>query len=173
MEWVATAVTTVTITWRNVLDWICMATTSTAGYDVFYSARLHYVEIWTPDAAAGVVANWPSLAFDSPSQGDQRVFQVPCTSNGGYAKCKPANSSINGATWQTSSSVGCFTLSSIGVGTVVRVWLTYRARLGSGSATACANALSGATAGTVYLRGLDGLATASSAWACIPSTYQI
>ena len=150
-----------------------MATTSTAGYDVFYSCRLHYVEIWTPDAAAGVVANWPGLAFDSPSQGDQRVFQVPCTSNGGYAKCKPAKSSINGLTWQTSSSVGCFTLSSIGVGTIVRLKVTYRSRLGSGSATAAANALSGATAGTMYLRGLDGLATASSSWATIPSTYQI
>ena len=173
LEWTAKTVFTGTITWRNILDTVVMATTSTAGSDVFYSCRLHYVEIWTPDAAAGVVADWPSLAFDSPSQGDQRVFQIPCTANGGYAKCKPAKTSINGLTWQTSSSVGCFTLTNIGVGTIVRIKATFRARMGSGSATAAANALSGATAGTMYLRGLDGLATASTSWSCIPSNYQI
>ncbi len=173
LEWVANAVYTGTITWRMLLDTVVMATTSTAGYDVFYSMRLHYVEIWTPDVAAGVVANWPSLAFDSPSQGDQRVFQIPCTSNGGYAKCKPSNKSLNGLTWQNSSSVGAFTLNNIGIGTIVRIHCTVRARMGSGSATAAANALSGATAGTIYLRGLDGLATASSSWSCIPVAYQI
>lgn len=173
LEWVTNQVYSGTVTWRNILDLVCMATTSTAGYDVFYSCRLHYVEIWTPDAAAGVVANWPSLAFDSPSQGDQRVFQIPCTSNGGYAKCKPSNKSLNGLTWQTSSSVGCFTLQNVGVGTIIRIKATFRSRLGSGSATSCANALSGATAGTVYLRGLDGLATASSSFSCIPASYQI
>lgn len=173
LEWVANQNYTGTITWRMILDSVVMATTATVGYDVFYSCRLHSVEIWTPDAAAGVVANWPSLAFDSPSQGDQRVFQVPCTSNGGYAKCKPSNRSINGWTWQTSSSVGCFTLTNIGIGTIVRINCTMRARMGSGSATVAANALSGATAGTIYLRGLDGLATASSSWSTIPQNYQI
>ncbi len=173
LEWVANAVYTGTITWRMLLDTVVMATSSTAGYDAFYSMRLHYVEIWTPDAAAGVVANWPSLAFDSPSQGDQRVFQIPCTSNGGYAKCKPAKTSLNGLTWQNSSSVGAFTLQNIGVGTIVRIHCTVRSRLGYGSAIAAANALSGATAGTLYLRGLDGLATASSSWSCIPAAYQI
>ena len=173
LEWVAKNVYTGTITWRMLLDTVVMATTSTAGSDVFYSMRLHYVEIWTPDAAAGVVANWPSLAFDSPSQGDQRVFQVPCTSNGGYAKCKPAKTSINGLTWQTSSSVGAFTLTDISVGTIVRIRCTVRARMGSGSATSAANALSGATAGAMYLRGLDGLATASTSWTTIPANYQI
>ncbi len=173
LEWVTNQVYTGTVTWRMLLDTVVMATTSTAGSDVFYSMRLHYVEIWTPDAAAGVVANWPSLAFDSPSQGDQRVFQIPCTANGGYAKCKPAKTSINGLTWQTSSSVGAFTLNNLGVGTIIRISCTVRARLGSGSATSAANALSGATAGTMYLRGLDGLATASSSFSCIPAAYQI
>ena len=173
LEWVSNTVFTGTITWRMLLDTVLMATTATAGYDVFYSMRLHYVEIWTPDAAAGVLANWPSLAFDSPSQGDQRVFQIPCTSNGGYAKCKPAKTSINGLTWQTSSSVGAFTLTDVGVGTIVRIRCTVRARMGSGAATAAANALSSATAGTMYLRGLDGLAKASSSWNCIPANYQI
>jgi hypothetical protein len=173
LDFVANAVTTVTITWRNILDLVVMGTTTTQLADVFYSCRLHSVEIWTPDAAAGVVANWPSLAFDSPSQGDQRVFQIPCTANGGYAKCKPAKSSINGLTWQTSSSVGCFTLNNIGVGTIVRINATFRARMGSGSATIAANAGSSVVAGTMYLRGLDGLATASSAWNCIPAAYQI
>lgn len=173
LDFVANQNYTGTITWRNILDSMVMATTSTAGYDVFYSCRLHYVEIWTPDSAAGVVANWPALAFDSPSQGDQRVFQVPCTSNGGYAKCKPAKTSLNGLTWQTSSSIGCFTLMNIGIGTIVRVKATFRGRLGQGSSQVAANALSGATVGTVYLRGLDGLATASSSWSTIPANYQI
>ena len=53
LDFVANAVTTVTITWRNILDLVVMGTTTTQLADVFYSCRLHSVEIWTPDAAAG------------------------------------------------------------------------------------------------------------------------
>ena len=171
LDFVTNAVFTGSISWANLLDSIVMATSSTTVVDVFCSARLKSVEIWCPPTVAGVVAGWPALAFDSPSQGDQRVFQIPSGPQGGYAKCKPSNHSINGFTWQDSSSLTAFTLDNLSVGMVIRVKLVMRTRyLNVQPATAAA---SGATTGFTYLRGLDGLATASSKFLTIPNAYQI
>ena len=77
LDFVTNAVFTRSISWSNLLGTVVMATSTTTVVDVFYSARLKSVEIWSPPTVAGVVAGWPSLAFDSPSQGDQRVVQIP------------------------------------------------------------------------------------------------
>ncbi len=171
LEYVLNATYTGSITWRNILDSVLMASSATVGYDVFYSARVHYVEVWTPPTVLGVAAGAPALAFDSPSQGDQKVYNIPVTPQGGYCKCVPSKNSINGLTWQQSSSLTCFTLNSFTAGTLIRISVVFRARMLSSNAAQ--NALSGATAGFVYLRGLDGAAKASSAFNCVPYNYQI
>ena len=171
LEFFVNAATTQTISWRQLLDCVVMASSSTVGQDLFYSAKLHYVEVWTPATQAGVSYGGPSLAFDSPSQGDQKVYNIPIGPQGGYCKCVPSKRSINAWTWQASSSVTCFTLNSFSVGTFIRLSVTFRARMGS--AVTAANALSGATTGAIYLRGLDGQAKASSVFNCVPYNFQI
>jgi len=171
LEFFVNTATTQTITWADLLDTVVMATSSTLGQDLFYSAKLHYVEVWTAPTVAGVNYGGMSLSFDSPSQGDQKVYNIPVGPQGGYCKCVPSKRSINAWTWQTSSSVNCFTVNSFAVGTFIRLSVTFRSRMVS--AVAAQNALSGATTGNIYLRGLDGLAKASSVFTCVPANYQI
>jgi hypothetical protein len=166
--------TTSSVTWANLLDTVVFAATSTSVYDLFYSARLHSVEVWLPPQVAGVATSAQfTLAFDSPSQGDQRVWSCYSGPTGGYLKAKPSNHSINGMMWQNSSSVGCFTVNNCPIGALIQVNVTFRTRMGSGSAIAAAQAASGATAGTVYFRGLDGLAIASTKFPPVPASYAI
>ncbi len=159
------------ITWANVMDWICVATSATAGYDLFYSVRLHCVEIWTPDADTGVIPQNCSLSFPSPTQGDERTYLCVSSSLGGYVKCKPSNHSANGLFWQASSSVVAFQLLNVNQGTLFQVSLTYR--LGYGSAVSTGQSLSSATAGKVYLRGMDAKAIASTSFTPVPPNFGI
>lgn len=164
--------TTSTITWANLLDTVIMATTSTAAADVFYSVRLHSVEVWLPPSAGGAATNIEcGLAFDSPSQGDQRLWVISSGPNGGYCKCVPSKRSLNGLTWQDSSSVGAFTLNNCPVGALFSLNVTFRSRMGPGSAQIAAQAGSGMTAGTIYFRGMDGLAAASTKFYPEPASY--
>ena len=166
--------TTSTVTWANILDTVVFAATATSVYDLFYAARLHCVEVWLPPQVAGVATSAQmSLAFDSPTQGDQRLWVCYAGPTGGYMKCKPSNHSLNGLTWQNSSSVGGFTVNNCPIGALIQLSITFRTRMGSGSAQAAAQAASGATAGTVYFRGLDGLAIASTKFPPVPASYAI
>lgn len=170
LRFVTVTATTSTITWANLLDTIVMATTTTQLADVFYSARLKAVRVWT-QPLAGNNAYQATLAFDSPSQGDQRVFMIVSGPQGGYCECKPSKASANGKFWEDSSSVGMMTLNSFPVGAVIEVDVTFRSRLGSGSAVIAAQAGSSLTPGTIYLRGLDGLAAASTKFYPQPANY--
>ena len=164
--------TTSTITWANILDTVIMATTSTQAADVFYSVRLHSLEIWLPPPVGGVATNVDcGIAFDSPTQGDQKLWIVSAGTLGGYQKCVPSKRSLNGLTWQDSSSVGGFTFNNCPVGATFRLNVTFRSRMGPGSATIAAQAGSGMTPGTMYFRGLDGLAAASTKFYPLPESY--
>jgi hypothetical protein len=174
LKFVCGTATTSTVTWANLLDTVVFAVTSTSVYDLFFSARLKAVEIWLPPSVEAVSANAQcSLAFDSPSQGDQRLWVVNSGPQGGYVRAKPSNHSINGWTWQDSSAVGAFTLNNCPVGALIQLDMTFRVRMGQGSAVAAAQAATGASVGTVYFRGMDGLATASTKFPPVPAAYSI
>ena len=163
---------TSTVTWANIMDTVVFATSSTALYDLFYSVRLHSVEVWLPPSVAGVATSaQATLAFDSPSQGDQRIWVCYAGPQGGYLKAKPANTSPNGMFWQNSSSVGAFTVNNLPVGALIQLNVTFRTRMGPGSALAAAQAGTGLSTGTVYFRGLDGLAIASTKFPPVPASY--
>ena len=164
--------TTSSISWANILDTVIMATTSTQAADVFYSVRLHSLEVWLPPSVGGVATSVDcGIAFDSPSQGDQKLWIVSAGPTGGYMKCKPSNRSLDGWTWQDSSSVTAFTFNNCPVGATFRLNVTFRSRMGAGSAQLAAQAGSGMTVGTLYLRGLDGLAAASTKFYPLPESY--
>lgn len=170
LKFTCVTATTSTITWANILDTVIMATTSTQAADVFYAARLKAIRVWTPPLV-GSAGYQATVAFDSPSQGDQRVYVVSSGNAGGYCECRPSKASANGKFWEDSSSVGAFTVNSMPVGTLIEVDLVFRSRFGTGSAVTAAQAGSGMTAGTIYLRGLDGLAAASTKFYPQPASY--
>jgi len=172
LRFVCGTATTSTITWANLLDTVIMATTTTQAADVFYACRLHSVEVWMPPSIAANAANaMLGLAFDSPTQGDQRLWVISSGPNGGYAKCTPSKHSLNGLTWQDSSSIGGFTLNNCPVGALFQLNVTFRSRIGPGSAQLAAQAGSGMTAGTIYFRGMDGLSAASTKFPPEPAAY--
>ncbi len=88
-------------------------------------------------------------------------------------KCKPSNHSINGFTWQSSSSVTAFTINNCPIGALIQLNVTFRSRMGSGSAVAASQAATGATTGAIYFRGMDGLASASTKFPPVPASYII
>lgn len=170
LKFTVVSATTSTITWANLLDTVIIATTSTAAADVFYSARLKCVRVWTPPLA-GSNAYQATIAFDSPSQGDQRVWVCSSGPAGGYIEARPSRQSLNGKMWEDSSSVGVMTVNSLPVGTLIEVDVVFRSRIGPGSAVTAAQAGSGMTVGTIYFRGLDGLAAASTKFYPQPASY--
>lgn len=159
------------ITWANIMDWVVIATTSTTGYDLFYNVRLHAVEIWSPDADTSVIPSNCSISFPSTTQGDERTFLCVGAGGPGYVKAKPSNKSAGGLFWQATSSVVAFQLLNCNAGTLFQVSLTYR--LGYNSANAAGQALSSATAGKVYLRGMDALPIASTSFPPLPPNFGI
>ena len=166
--------TTASITYANLLDTVVFAVTSTSVYDLFYAVRLHSVEIWLPPSLAAVAVNAQcTLAFDSPTQGDQRVRVCYAGPQGGNLKAKPSNHSANGLFWQDSASVTAFTLNNCPVGAMLQLNVTFRTRMGNGSSQAAAQAATGAQVGTVYFRGMDGLATSSTKFPPAPASYSI
>ena len=163
---------TSTVTWAMIMDTVVFATTTTTLYDLFYSVRLHSVELWLPPAQAGIATSaQASIAFDSPTQGDQRLWVCYAGPNGGYLKAKPSAHSLNGLTWQNSSAVGAFTVNNLPVGALVQLNVTFRTRMGPGSAIAAAQAGSGLQVGVVYFRGMDGLAISSTKFPPVPASY--
>jgi hypothetical protein len=161
----------ISITWAMVMDWICLATTATQGYDLFYNVRLHSIEAWSPDADTAVVPSNCAISFPSTTQGDERTYLCVSSGGPGYVKAKPSSKSANGLFWQASSSVPAFQLLNVNAGTLFQVSLTYR--LGYVSNVACTQALSGATAGRVYLRGMDALPIASTSFVPMPINFGI
>ncbi len=71
------------------------------------------------------------------------------------------------ALWQTTSSDNAFRI-ACPAGSVIDLHLSYTNRVGGGG-TSAQGALSGATAGLVYLRGFDGEIAASSAFVPVNS----
>jgi hypothetical protein len=172
LKFVANAATTqLSVTWAMILDWICLATSSTQGYQLFYNVRLHSVEMWSADADTSVVPANTALSFPSPTQGDEKTYLLVSAGGPGYVKCKPSQNSANGKFWQATSSVPAFQLLNVNTGVCFQVSLTYR--LGYVSSNACGQALSGATAGRIYLRGLDALAIASTSFPPLPPNFAI
>jgi len=150
------------ITFQNLLDTILIATGSTAGSDLFQRVRIRAVEVWSI-AAVGTAASC-SVQFNNATTGfiGDSKFHTD-TSMGiepAHVKASPTPLSMS-ALFQQSSSNTAFTLECTN-GSVVDVSLTFEQV--NAAQVSTANVLVAATAGTLYFRGLDGLATASTAF---------
>lgn len=150
------------ITFTNLLDTMLVATTAVAGTDLFQAVRVRRVRLWGMPAVGGAASVYLEYSGTTAGLvGDQNVHTD--TSMGvqpAHVDARPGRSSL-ASEWQINSMNTAFLL-SCPAGSVVDVEASFRSQWAPGTNTAAQAALVGATAGRQYLRGLDGLATATS-----------
>jgi hypothetical protein len=148
------------ITFQNLLDTFLMAVTATAGADIFLDVKVRHLELWAaPLLGSAVTVAAAFTGLTAGVVGDQ--LQHTDTSMGiqpAHVRCRPSVRSL-AATFQPSSGATAFTL-NVPSGTVIDVGLTFRGAFGV--YVPVQNPLVAATGGAVYLRGLDGLAIATT-----------
>jgi len=155
----ALAATGQAITFQNLLDTILVAIGATTAADLFEGVRVNSVEMWAI-AALGTPATLV-LVYDGTTvgaMGDQKTHTD--TSMGiepAHVKAGPDRLTQAGQ-FQPSSANTAFRI-DVPAGTVIDVSLTLRQPV-LGQVVSSQNGLVGATAGTVYYRGLDGKTTA-------------
>jgi hypothetical protein len=149
------------ITYQNLLDTILFATGTTAGFDLFTAVRVNAVEIWA--AAILGSATTAILSFSGQTAGSIGDDKVHTDTSMGvqpaHIKARPDPRTQAGQ-FQASTSANALTL-SLPSGAVIDVSMTLRQPM-DGDVKACQNALVAATVGALYLRGLDGLAIATT-----------
>lgn len=160
MRFVAGAAFLGPITYQNLLDTILVATDATTVKDLFETVRVDSVEIWAVPAMGST--STVSVEFNglvAGSVGDQKIHSD--TSMGvqpAHVIARPQAKSL-ASNFQTSSATNAFLL-NVPAGAIIDVMLSFRSTFGS--TTTAQNAAVGATAGFLYLRGLDGVAKATS-----------
>jgi hypothetical protein len=158
-----------TISFQNLLDTMLVATTAVAGTNLFQTVRIREVRIWGIGAVG--TSTSASLEFSGTTTGvlgDQAIHTD--TSVGVsplFIRASPSRRAL-ASDFQLSTGAAAFVL-TVPAGSVVDVDLTFRSAFASANAS-CANALVGATAGAQYVRGLDGLAVATTAY---PPEYTV
>jgi hypothetical protein len=160
-----TGVATGTVTWAKLLDTILVATTATAGSQLFKRARIRYIEMWSVQPVG--TTNTISLSFNGTtagSIGDQITHSDTAlgTTRPAHVRAKPRALS-QAAQFQPSSAAVAFSVTTTDY-TIMDVAVTFKGGnfQDVASVTGVANALVGATAGAVYWRGLDGAAIATT-----------
>lgn len=149
------------VTFADLLDTILVARTTSAGSDLFDHVRVNFVEIWASPAIGG--SSLVGVEFSGTTLGaigDGRV--ISDNSMGiepAHIMARPQAKS-QASQWQPSSGNTCF-LVTAPVGAVIDVDLSFRT-VTSIAPLAAQAALSGAVAGEIYYRGLDGLAAAGT-----------
>lgn len=148
------------ITVANLLDTYLVATTATAVSDVFQTVKVRQVEMWAlPTIGAATTVSCEFGGTTVGILGDQIIHSD--TSMGiqpAHVLARPSKRSLI-SDYQIRGGNTAFFL-TCPAGTVIDVSLSFVGQFAVGAAAT--NAAVGATAGAFYLRGLDGLATATS-----------
>jgi len=148
------------ITWTNLLETFIFASSATVPYRVFQAVRIRRIRLWAVPAlgaATTVQAEFSGTVLGV--QGDQQIHAD--TSMGiqpAFLSARPSPRSL-ASDYQVASANNAFLLTCPS-GTVVDVELSYRGQFAAGDV--CANAGVAMTVGATYLRGLDGLPTATT-----------
>jgi hypothetical protein len=149
------------VTFQNLLDCMLVATTATAGVDVFDTVRVKFVEMWAVGSATTPVT--VSCAFagqvGSSAGSGEVMSDTSISTAAAHIKAKPRAMSA-AALFQGSNAMAAFNTYGP-VGTLIDVCVEYR-NADVASVVPAQNALVGATAGQFYYRGMDGLAVAAT-----------
>jgi hypothetical protein len=150
------------VTYQNLLDTMVVATSATAGYDIFDSVKVKLVEVWAPSTATPapvtVSVDFPGAAGSASS--DAKVYSD--TSMGlepAHIAARPSKLSSSGF-WQATGTLVAFRLLAAVVGEVIDVEVSFRNT--DVAPVVTQNVLVGATPGQFYYRGLDGQAIAGT-----------
>jgi hypothetical protein len=149
------------ITFQNLLDTVCVGTSTTTAADLFEGVRVNSVEIWAI-AALGTPAT-VILTFDGTTvgaQGDQKTHTD--TSMGvepAHVKASPDRLTQAGQFQATNTAVA-FEL-TCPAGSVIDVSLSFRQPI-LGEVNATQNNAVAIAAGLIFYRGLDGKAAAAT-----------
>lgn len=158
----ATAAFANNIIFQNMLDTLLVATTATAGYNLFQTVKIREVRVWGIGAiGASTSVSVEFSGLTAGVSGDQAIHTD--TSMGvqpAFVRARPSAKSL-ASDYQVNSSATAFAITGP-AGAVVDLDLSFRAQAFAGSNVPAQQALVAATAGTQYLRGMDGLATAAS-----------
>jgi len=150
-----------TVTYQNLLDTICIATSATALSDLFHQVKIRKIEVWSI-AQVGTPAscsvqfnngNITGLFGDAKFHTDTSMGIEPA-----YVSAKPSPNSLPDL-FQVSSGSTAFTIECT-AGSVIDVSLILKQR--NAAQITAGNVGVGLTAGTLYFRGLDGIAIATS-----------
>lgn len=149
------------LTFQNLLDTILIGTSTTTLADLFYAVRVNSIELWTLPVIGG--ASTVNLTFTGATVGAVGDLKLHTDTSMGiepaHVKARPDRLTQAGQ-FQPSSTDVAFTLNCPS-GTVIDVSMTLRNPI-EGNNVASQNAGVAAVAGTVYYRGLDGKAVATT-----------
>lgn len=156
------------ITARDLIDLLCMASSSTAAYSLCAAVKVRRVEMWAPMASdltpVTCSLEWASnntlfggnyVTHSDTSMGAWRPAHVVAT---------PPARSIS-AMWHTGSGTSDIFTFSCPINTVIDVHLTFSMRGTENTSPSVSAAVSGASTGVVYCRKLD---STQSTPVCVP-----
>jgi len=160
LRFTVTAAADTPIGFANLLDAMLVAATATTGFRLFTVVKVKDVEVWASPLLGTTVS--VGVAFTSVTAGftGDQVIRTD-TSMGiqpAHVKAKPSLKSL-ASDFQGSTAAIAFIVQAP-AGSVVDVAVTYKSTFNN--AVGVSAALVGANAGAIYLRGLDGLAIATT-----------
>jgi hypothetical protein len=162
MRYIADANTLDTITFQDILDTMLVAATATQGYQLFQAVRIVEVEAW--HCPVGSSVSTLVVEFDGAIAGFVGNQKIHTDSSMGtrpaHLRVRPG-AKTSAALWQPSSASTAFRIEAP-AGTILDVVVELRGQFNAGVAVQAA--LVGATAGGVYLRGIDGDLATGSNW---------
>jgi hypothetical protein len=161
LRFVTGAAIDATITFQNLLDLICVASSGTVLNDLFVAVKLRQVEMWTLPALG--TSTSCTLTFDANAAGfvGNQVTHTDASMGiePAHLRVSPAKKSLT-SMFQVSSAAIAFRL-DVPTGTVIDVSLSFKGST-SAQALAAQNVGAALTTGGIYYRGLDGVAVAAS-----------
>jgi len=169
---VTSAESNFTVLIADIFDTISMAASTTVGYTLFNAIKLNYVEMWSMSltGAPNTVSctyNLDGNSIDSPGI---------CKSDTSLGVAEPAHIKFSpppksaASFWQTYSSENLFFITAP-TNTIIDICFDYVVNNGPNAASSNQSAMAGATVGTTYGRGLDGLAAGSTKMPMVAGTY--
>jgi len=160
-RFVATGTVTLAIAFNNLLDSFLIATTATAGFQLFDMIKINYVEMWgySPSGTTTLSVSYVGKALGATGDGiiheATSIGAFPC-----HLKAVPSKM-CTAADYQPYTTNAAFNM-YCPAATVVDVNFSFKNAMEGGAPQAVAQALVGAQPGNVYYRGIDGQPLAST-----------
>jgi hypothetical protein len=165
LRFTTTATVAFAVSFQNLMDCFLIATTATQGYQLFDAVRIRAVEVWafTTSATVTTTVSFAGVTTAGVAGSQQTFSDTSMALEPAYVRAVPS-ARCPASLFQTTNGNTAFNIYAPAA-SVVDVHFVYRTGLEGNTPAAAQAALVAATAGLVYLRGLDGLPTATTKFA--------